>query len=84
MSDAFQFQSRVGDDGVLNLHLDLGRREASKEVVVTVQPLDAPKAEIAPTLESGRDFVARTYGSCADTDLERHPQGEYEIRESFE
>jgi predicted DNA-binding antitoxin AbrB/MazE fold protein len=27
------------------------------------------------------DFVERTYGSCADLDLKRHEQGEFEPRE---
>jgi hypothetical protein len=78
MSDAFQFQSRTADDGSLNLHLQLGRAEASKDVLVTVQPLIVPTSRT----ESWTQFVARTYGSCAD--LARPDQGSYEQRESLE
>jgi len=34
--------------------------------------------------ESWLDFIDRTYGSLADVDLVRHPQGEYEQREVIE
>lgn len=84
MSDAIQFHSRVGADGVLNLQLNLGSAEASKDVVVTVAPLpDQGQADDAST-KSWTDFVAATYGSCAGNDLERAPQGEFEVREPME
>jgi hypothetical protein len=81
MNDAIQFNSRVGDDGVLNVHVDLGRTEAQKEVVVTIEPLSASdETERAAAME-WPDFVARTYGSCAGLGLERHEHGRFESRE---
>lgn len=81
MSDAIQFHSRVGDDGILDVQVNLGRTEAKKEVVVTIESLPAngaaPQADDLPW----PDFVERTYGSCAGLDLDRHEQGEFESRE---
>jgi hypothetical protein len=81
MSDAIQFHSRVGDDGILNVRLNLGRTEATKEVLVTVEPIstegEATKASAMPWHE----FVEQTYGSCADLRLGRHEQGIFESRE---
>jgi hypothetical protein len=84
MSDAIQFHSRVGADGVLNVQLNLGSAEASKEVVVTVAPLPAQIPSSEPNVQSGSEFVNATYGSCADLGLERPAQGEFETRESME
>jgi len=71
MNDAIQFHSRVGDDGVLNVQVNLGQTEAKKEVVVTIQPWshsdDAQRAADIPWPE----FIERTYGSCAGSGLER-------------
>lgn len=77
MSDTIQFQSRVGDDGVLNVQVNLGRAEAKKDVVITIEPVisDVTHAEAL----SWPDFVSQTYGSCAG--LERPEQGLFELRE---
>ena len=80
MGDAIQFHSRVGDDGVLSLQVDMGRTEARKEVVVTVQPLTSSEDNQLPNL-SWHEFVDRTYGSCAGLGLERPDQGTYDERE---
>ena len=81
MSDTIQFQSRVGDDGILDIHVDLGRSDAAKNVVVTIKPLpvddDAKKAVSA----DWHDFIEETYGSCAGSGLERPEQGTMELRE---
>jgi hypothetical protein len=83
MSDAIQFHSRVGNDGVLNLQVNLGQSEATKEVVVTIAPVAAEPAVDAASL-SWHEFIERTYGSCAGRGLERHDQGQFEQRESLE
>ncbi len=83
MNDAIQFHSRVGDDGVLNVHVNLGRSEAQKEVVVTVEPV-SPGDEVERAADTAwPEFVERTYGSCAGLELERHDQGEFEAREQI-
>lgn len=81
MNDAIQFHSRVGDDGVLNVQVNLGRLEAKNEVVVTIEPLRTSDEAEAITGLSWSEFVARTYGSCAGGGLERHEQGSLESRD---
>jgi hypothetical protein len=79
MSDAIQFHSRVNEVGVLNVQINLGREEANKEVVVTIEP-----ASVSVALEAELPwsiFVERTYGSCAGQGLERPEQGNLEVRE---
>jgi hypothetical protein len=78
MSEAIQFYSRVGDDGVLNVHVDLGSAKAKKEVVVTIQPVSAADEAQQAADMAWPDFVERTYGSCAGLGLERHEQGDFE------
>jgi hypothetical protein len=81
MTDAIQFHGRVGDDGVLDLRLNLGRAEAKQDVVVTIQPVSANANPPNPSRKEWSDFIAQTYGSCAGLGLERAEQGEYEERE---
>jgi hypothetical protein len=81
--EAIQFHSRVGDDGVLNFHVNLGPAEAKKEVVVTIEPAEPVASDDAASL-SWHDFIERTYGSCASQGLERHDQGQFETREPLE
>ncbi len=84
MNDAIQFHSRVGDDGILNLQVNLGQQEAKKDVVVTVEPLGAGELPKQPADLGWPEFVERTYGSCAGQGLERHSEGEVEAREPIE
>lgn len=84
MTDSIQFHSRVGDDGVLNVQVNLGRKEASKEVVVTVAPLASSDEQTSTSALPWQEFVAATYGSCAELGLERPDQGEFEVRESID
>ena len=83
MSDTIQFHSRVGNDGVLNLQVNLGQSETKKEVVVTIAPVAAEPAVDAASL-SWHEFIDRTYGSCAGQGLRRHDQGQFEQREPIE
>ena len=64
MSDAIQFHSRVGDDGILDVQVDLGRTEAKKEVVVTIESLRASDEARQAADMPWSDFVEQTYGSC--------------------
>lgn len=82
MNENIQFHLRVGDDGVLNFQVNLGTTTASKDVVVTVEPLPVSE-KISPNGPAlpWREFVDRTYGSCADLGLERPEQGSFETRE---
>jgi hypothetical protein len=80
MSDSIQFQSRVGDDGVLNVQLNLGQAEAKKDVRITIEPVSSNAGEQPETM-SWPDFVERTYGSCAGLGLEWPKQVLFELRE---
>jgi hypothetical protein len=83
MCDTLQFHSRVGDDGVLNLQVNLGQTEAKKEVVVTIAPLAPAVADEAKSL-SWHDFLERTYGSCEGLGVERPEQLPLEERDPIE
>ena len=82
MAETIEFQSRVGQDGMLNLQVPLGAAEAGADVLVTIRKLSNGADRTEP-LDWHR-FVEQTYGSCADSGLERQPQGEFEKRETIE
>jgi hypothetical protein len=82
MPETIEFQSRVGPDGTLDLHVPLGQSEAGVEVVVTIRRL-SPDAQKTDPADWHR-FVEQTYGSCAGLGLKRQPQGELETREAIE
>ncbi len=71
-------KSRVGADGVVRFEFPLGIAEAGHEVKITIEPTAKP----ALTQEEWQAFIYRTAGSVTDADFKRHPQGEYETRES--
>jgi hypothetical protein len=81
MSDAIQFHSRVGDDGILNVRINMGRTEATKEVLVTVESIGTEGEATEASVMPWHEFVEQTYGSCADLQLERPGQGVFENRE---
>jgi hypothetical protein len=77
-----QFHFRVGADGVLNFTLPLGPGEANSDVLVTIQVADERFQPISPM--PWQEFLDETYGSCAELELDRGPQGEYETREALD
>lgn len=81
MSDVIQFHSRVGVDGMLDVHVDLGQGE-EREVVVTIQPISPGSADRAS--ETWEEFINSTYGSCAGLGLERPEQGVLEQRDPID
>lgn len=74
-------QSRVGADGVLHLTVPIGKDDADREVVVTIQAA-APKHGTASEQDDWRQFVAKTAGAWQG-DLERPEQGAYEQRDEL-
>jgi hypothetical protein len=64
-------RSHVGADGVLRLDIPVDLADTDLEVVVTLQPLISPAA----------DVLGRTAGSIPD--LERPPQGNDDIRDTL-
>lgn len=75
MPETIEVQSRVGSDGVLDLHVPLGESEAGAEVVVTIRAVPSAGNGKSDPADWHR-FVEETYGSCAGLGLERQPQGE--------
>ena len=84
MVETIQFQSRVGEDGVLDLHVPLGEMEAGTEVLVTIRHVSLGALPRVLDRPQWHRFVEETYGSCADLGVERLPQGEFEKRETIE
>ena len=70
--------SRIGDDGVLQLTVPIGKEQANRDVEVTIAPVGKP----AMTQEEWRQFVLSTAGAWQG-DLERPEQGEYEQRDEL-
>lgn len=71
-----KLHSHTDQAGILKLEVPLGLSEVDVEVIVVVQPTRN---------EHGwpPGFFERTIGAWVG-DLERAPQGEYEVRESFD
>jgi hypothetical protein len=59
MDNSIHFQSRVGDDGVLNIQLNLGAAEAKRDVKITIEPVISEAGQ-QPEAMSWPDFVERT------------------------
>lgn len=72
-------RSHIGADGILHLDIPVGVHDADLEVTVTVQPVEHQPAKTPEELGYPSDFFERTAGAIPD--LERPPQGEYEVRE---
>jgi hypothetical protein len=83
MPETIEFQSRVGADGVLDLHVPLGESEAGTDVLVTIRAVSSVGNRKSNPADWHR-FVEETYGSCAGLGLERQPQGEFDKREALE
>ena len=62
-----RLNSKVGQDGVLNLRVPLGAADANVDVVITIEPV---KQNGNGASKDWHDFVSQTYGSCAGLGLE--------------
>jgi len=72
-------ESRVGPDGILQVTIPVGVREANREVRVTIDPSPLPTM----TQDDWRAWVEASAGSVTDPAFRRHEQGEYEQRETL-
>ena len=72
-------ESRVGSDGILKLQVPVGI--PNSDVVVIVVPV-APAEKSPEELGWPPGFFEQTAGSIPD--LERAPQGNYEVRNELE
>lgn len=73
-------RSRVGADGILTLNVPTEAPNTELDVTVVVAPANSTAQSSNADWES---FVRSTAGSIPGSDLERHPQGEYETRDSI-
>ncbi|MGA9381758.1 MAG: hypothetical protein WBV73_23600 [Phormidium sp.] len=64
---------RVGEDGILHLDLPVGLNDAELKVTITFKKV-APTTTISEELE-WKEFVEKTYGSCADDPIVIDEQG---------
>lgn len=75
-----EVKSRIGPDGVLDVKIPIGREEANREVLVTVEATNHPAANI----DDWRRFIRQTAGSIDDPTFRRHEQGNIDQRENLE
>ena len=68
MLTPIQVVSHVGNNGVLSLEVPEGF--SNIDVLVTVQPLPIGRREPVADATDWKTFLAETYGSCADLDLD--------------
>jgi hypothetical protein len=71
-------QAHTGADGVLKLEVPVGLADVAFDVVVVCSPRDGTSVAVAP------QNLAQLIGAIDDPTFVRHPQGEYEQRESLE
>ena len=83
MMNSIEFQSRIGTDGILDLHVPLKKIGAGVEVIVTIRRADEINPAVTDPAQR-RQLLNETYGSCADLALERGTQGEFESRKQDE
>ncbi len=68
----------VDDNGVGHLDRPLTVTPGRHQAVLVIDEAMETAAQ-----ESWPEFIDRTYGSLADSDLVRYPQGDYEEREKL-
>lgn len=77
-------RSRVNAQGTLSLEVSTGLPESEVEVLVVLQPVhSAASATDVEELGWPPGFFEETFGSTRDQALQRHPQGEFELRDEL-
>ncbi|MFB2895184.1 hypothetical protein ACE1CI_19930 [Aerosakkonemataceae cyanobacterium BLCC-F50] len=64
---------RVGEDGILHLDVPVGLNDAELEVTITFK--EVASATTVPEELEWKEFVEKTYGSCADDPIVIDEQG---------
>ena len=77
---SIQLISKIGPDGLLCVPLPEEMKDQELEVLVVIQPFPHQTKR-----EKGwpPGFFERTYGCLADDQLERAPQGAFDVRETL-
>jgi hypothetical protein len=80
--ETITLNSHVGSDGVLDLKVPVDFKDTDLEITVTIKAIP-PKLDRNLGVEMGwpEGFFADTAGSIPD--LERPPQGDYDLREAL-
>jgi hypothetical protein len=73
-----ELRSRLDPNGVLSLSVSLGKSDANREVLVTVESVSEGAAKTDPA--GWRALVHDLAGSIADPTFRRHAQGDFEDR----
>jgi hypothetical protein len=68
---SIQLRSKIDADGILHLCVPIGKREADREVRVTVEPLD--EADAPMPADQSSQFVHDMAGCIDDPTFVRHP-----------
>jgi hypothetical protein len=79
---SLELTTRVNADGTICIPVPASIAQANTEVLVTVQPLVSKGHPM--DREEWLAFLGRVCGSIDDPTFERHPQGEFEQRDSLE
>ncbi|NEP80569.1 MAG: hypothetical protein F6K39_21805 [Okeania sp. SIO3B3] len=77
-----KFLSQVGEDGILHLGLPVSVTQTEIEVTLIIKEIS--ETEEQKSRLEWQKFIDETYGYLADKNLERPPQGNYEVREIIE
>lgn len=72
-------RSRVSEDGILHLDIPSEYKGVEVDITVTIKTVTEDFSQL-----EWHEFLNKTAGSINDESFIRHPQGEYEVRESLE
>ncbi len=75
--------AQVGENGVLNLSVPLGKSDALKTVRITVETIETSIPATMMDRAAWLRFIEKTAGSISDPTFKRHPQGDIEEREAL-
>jgi len=78
MTDTIEFQSHVGKDGILDLHIPLGEKGADADVVVTIRRVSSQSTPRITDPVQWHRLLDEAYGSCAGQGLERGRRANFE------
>lgn len=76
---SFEATLIVDGQGVARVDQPVALTPGRHRAVVTVDEEES----VSSSTEPWSDFIARTYGSLADSDFVRYPQGAYEQRDEI-
>ena len=75
-------RSKIGEDGILNLSIPIGKSCANQEVRITIEPFEEARSS-EMSVGQWKQFVEETAGSIEDDSFHRHSQGEFEQRQEL-